>query len=203
MSAISDFVLHQEKICREHWFKSHQATFISELPGALVILWRNPDSWNYGCRFIIHSRWLCVVGDIGEAVYEWNCERNENLKLYFLAGCDFHYFHSKCQSSEHGRCFNDWDSSVGYKQAQKWLASADSTETDDHLELIRGLTDQSSKEDFREAAKTFNDSVGDSELASMISEFGSVPSRRCIGHWVGLKMAREQLRMRNAINADA
>jgi len=95
---------------RIHWFKDHKAKILAGPPlddcPVLIINWQNPASWNYGCRFIIHRRWLIVVGDIGEAVYEWS----EDLSLDFLASLDFAYFLSKCQASPAGKNFVQWDS---------------------------------------------------------------------------------------------
>jgi hypothetical protein len=48
---------------------------------------------------------LTVLGDIGEAVYEWG----QDISLEFLASLDFGYFHGKCQASESGRDFDIWD----------------------------------------------------------------------------------------------
>ena len=49
-----------------------------------------------------------MVGDIGEATYEWS----NDISLEFLAGLGFGYFHGKCVASEVGRRFVDWDGAI-------------------------------------------------------------------------------------------
>jgi hypothetical protein len=101
----------QFKICREEWFKDHKAVIIAGTSGDpattsnMVIEWRKPTSWNYAIRFIIHSQWLCVVGDCGEATYQWS----ENITLKFLGSLNFDYFHGKCRASEVGSKFVQFD----------------------------------------------------------------------------------------------
>mgnify|MGYP006921383536 FL=1 len=105
MTPEQKYIEDQMKECRERWFKDHAAKIIGieECPEGCttVISWQNPQSWNYGCRFIIHRRWLSIVGDIGEAVFEWS----QDLTLDFLAGIDLHYFLGKCQASPEGNKF--------------------------------------------------------------------------------------------------
>lgn len=196
MNATHEYVERQKVVCRDEWFKNHIATLIAnpehrlhEPNGALIINWQNPESWNYGCRFIIHRRWLCVVGDIGEAVYEWG----QDVTLEFLAGLDFSYFHSKCRASASGTKFEQWNPREAWqslKQTEKEYKSI--------CKFTKELTTGSGKDEYEYAARQLYDRTGDCDLASMISSGGMVPSVHGIGMFVGLQMAIKQLSERHA-----
>lgn len=186
----SEYIERQKRECQERWFKDHKANKV-DAADCILINWANPQSWNYGCRFIIHRRWLCVVGDIGEAVYEWG----NDITLDFLAGLDFGYFHGKCQASPEGRKFEDWDSQVANTTRLERLKELlDQQEQGCHEYIELSLLDNlAGKEEYAEAAKEVYDRSGDAETASDISDMGIVPSVHAIGMFVGLQMAIKQL----------
>lgn len=184
----------QTKECRERWFKDHEATVITDNPSVTIINWQKADSWNYGCRFIIHSHWLLVVGDIGEAVYQWS----QRISAEFLSELNFDYFHGKCVASEDGRQFNMWDHREAYRLVQEWLAEADAnnfpTEEDDERRHLRNITEHTDRQEFEELVrKAYDEGLDDCETAAYLSGCGLVPHPRCVGHFVGLQMAIAQL----------
>jgi hypothetical protein len=172
----------QIQICREEWFKDHKATHIPVGTRTSIIEWQKPDSWNYGCRFILHSQWLVALGDIGEAVYQWS----EAITPKFLAGLDFGYFHSKCRASEVGSRFQSWDSDLAFAEASRILKPAD-----EFIEMISKNTDQQEFSSLLHAG--FNRGMIDCDTAAELAEAGTVPHPRCVGHFVGIQMAIEQL----------
>lgn len=223
MNTIAQFTDHWKEVCRSEWFKEHQAQLLlgaKPIPccerdhnhdgncdrhpngkiiqtlsiPAIIIGWQNPSSWIYGCRFIIHRRWLTVVGDIGEAVYEWS----ENLTLEFLSGLDFGYFQSKCRASEKGRTHNDWCESVAWFQLRMRMADCQcedaSRQAKKELAWLQELQQTSIREDYTRIAQEIYDSTGDAESAGHVAKMGEVPAIRSIGHFVGLQMAIAQLR---------
>lgn len=199
MNPKAQYVDQQSKVCREQWFKDHRATMLGNpiTPAARVISWENPKSWNYGCRFIIHRRWLCVVGDIGEAVFEWS----QDITLEFLASLDFGYFHSKCQASNSGRDFEQFDGEVAWKNAGQYIEELRALPPEDRhehyaeeMEVLDSLDQSSCKDDYDTAARDIYDATGDAETASTVSDWGKVPSAHAIGMFVGLQMAIEQLK---------
>lgn len=187
----------QKKRCREEWFKNHRARLFSDMAsdphGATIIDWSNPESWNFGCRFIIHRRWLIIVGDIGEATYEWG----QDLNLEFLSRLDFHYFHGKCRASETGGNYWQWDSEEAYHTTQKLLTEFDQQnpagEKDDWRSTLRDLTKDSPKDEFEIAVHRAYNEGADTMDISRILESGLQPHCRAVGHFVGLQMAIEQL----------
>lgn len=190
----SEYVEKQKQICQAKWFKDHKAGF-TENSASTIINWQNPGSWNYGCRFIIHRRWLIVVGDIGEAVYEWG----QDVTLEFLAGLDFHYFHGKCQASPEGRKFEQWDTAVAKVNIQARIAELkalpEDEQADSHKAELEALEDVIcfDRVELEMAAGEFNSGTGDGETASGMCEYGIVPSVHAIGIFIGLQMAIKQL----------
>ncbi len=188
----TEYVEYWNQQYRDSWFKNHQAKILTQTYAVTVIEWRNPESWNYGCRFIIHSQWLTVVGDIGEAVYQWS----DKLTLNFLGGCAFHYFKGKCQASESGKDFQSFESELAAFGIAQWLKDEkqqDDFVPKDYHDTLSDLTEDTCKDDFKSACQEVYDATGDGELAGMLMGFGEVPNVRCIGHFVGLQMAIAQL----------
>lgn len=200
MSAKTDYIAQQQDTCRKEWFKDHTASIIAgsltfETP-VLIIGWQKPDTWNYGCRFIIYRRWLCVVGDIGEATFEWN----QDITPEFLGSLDFGYFMSKCEASPSGKDFEDWDNNVASRNVQERIAelrqSTDLADEDQReLEVLTEelLWDMTDKDGARLGATDYFENTGDAEGASSLSTMGKVPSVHAIGMFVGLQMAIAQL----------
>ena len=186
------YIAKQKDECAQIWFEKHRALWSS--PES--IRWQNPESWTFGCIFIIHRRWLTVIGDIGEAVYEWS----QDISPHFLLSLDFGYFHRKCCASEVGTRFDMWNSEVASfylaEKLQDLRATPPGDQSSDYkkeLEIIEDLVGNDGKQEFAEAAQNYYDATGDGEGASNISDMGTVPHARCIGHFVGLQMALKQL----------
>lgn len=180
----------QEKICREEWFKAHEARLILGPPKGdmlvTMIEWRNPKSWNYGCRFIIHSQWLCVVGDMGEATYQWG----ENITMKFLGSLNFDYFMGKCRASPDGKRFKVWCADAALAKIQVELDSCSAGEREFMLKIDR----RTPKDEFDQLLhEAHNDGDIDCDFASHICDAGYIPDPMSVGHFVGLQMAIKQL----------
>lgn len=181
------------RMCREEWFKDHKATVLAGPPlddaPVRIINWQQPGTWTYGVRYIVHRRWLCAVGDLGEAMYEWP----QDLEEGFFERLDFGYFQSKCRASASGKDFEQFDARVGYEQALEWLAEQGGAA--DEVEIIRGMLDSnSSKEDIEEACQELYDINGDAELAGEVRRWFWVPHVSAVGIFVGLQAALAQLK---------
>jgi len=176
----------QQKICREEWFKEHEAHYLSEDP--TIIEWKNPKSWNYGCHFIIHSQWLCVVGDLGEAVYAWG----QTLDLKFLGQINFDYFMGKCRASPSGSRFRQWSSRAALESLQNRLLHE--SFSDHEKAFIVSISAGTPKDEFDDMLRAaYYDGGFNSDFAASVSECGYIPDVQCVGHFVGLQMAIKQL----------
>ena len=205
MSRISEYVERVSKEWREQHFKEHVASQIKDILHPVVIInWQKDGTWIYGCRFIIHRRWLCVVGDIGEATYEWS----QDLTLEFLAGLDFGYFAGKCRASEHGSKYESWDAHMAETCAndriKELLVACEGEESEQsegdkkEQEVLTAISDYD-QDTFKAAAQEYYDEHGDAEGAGGIATMGMVPDGRCIGHFVGLQMAIAQLKAKSMV----
>ena len=165
------------------------------------VLWKNPETSNCFMDLIIFRGNLYISGDLGSAVYCWYGKTNPD----FLLGCNFGYFHEKCEASGNGRNGMEWDEEA----AKKWLKDQredfiDDNEGDAHLEAVaKELFDdllgvshskfewqlflsgchQSSDDPVTEV---FGD---DAYSDTRIWTAGEVPMARSILHWQGMKMA--------------
>lgn len=190
----------QKRICRGEWFKDHVAHRHDYLAASNIgynlqlMFWRKPGTSNYAMQYIISGRSLIIIGDTGDAVFEWG----ERITWDFLNGCDLHYFAEKCRASEAGTRFKHWHSQIAghgcTKMLNEWGAGVDTLAavgeaiTSDRREFEAWLSSQ------------WNTNRGDDfirqldpEQMSALLESGDVLHPRLIGMWVGIKMACEQL----------
>lgn len=181
-------------------FKNHRAKFHTwDNTFASFIEWKDPVSWNYGIRYIVQSQWLFAYGDLFEATYQWS----EAVKFEWLATLDLDYFLGKCRASPTGRQFQVWDRDVGKAGLVEFKdeirRSVDHFENDDVFSGDELIIDGSSQEHVRLLALGVYARTGDSELYSAICECGLVPGSMAIGHFVGIKMAVQQLKDRELL----
>ncbi len=182
-----NWVQKHAAICRDEWFKDHYAAELS--PG--IFEFRKPGTWTYGMRFIIHSRWLAVLGDIGEATYEWS----ETITPDFLRNLDFDYFRSKCRASESGRDFDLFDAEAGAealavetaRMREEEYPHPRHTALDELSRIVRRC---SCRDEWRQAVwRRYEEGVIDADTASDAFKLAIFPHPRQIGHWVGVQMA--------------
>ena len=176
---------------REVWFKDHKATLITDTPDVKVIGWQAPGTWIYGMRFILHRRWLTVLGDLGEAVFEWSSD----LDLEFLSTLNFGYFAGKCRASESGREFTTFDADVLKTELEQYIKEANEEDRERLTEMRDSVGSDCDKDEWRQEIREAyeNGLLADSEEASIVCSLGEVPDGHAIAHWVGIKMAAKQL----------
>lgn len=185
-----DYIKEQIRDWRER-YKHHVAKVLAAQISTTITLieWRHPLSWSYGMRFIMHSSWLCVIGDVCEATYQWS----DAITPAFLRGLDFGYFRSKCKASPTGRNWDEFDQEVGLSE----LRSCDDPMVIEYP-AIREVIDSGKfpdKDTWDLMCQEVYDHAGDAELASMLSQMPMVPDCMQVGHFVGVQMALEQLKL--------
>jgi hypothetical protein len=193
MTAIQKYITTQTDRCRKEWFKEHKANIVGmntllATDPMLIINWQKPGTWTYGCRFIIHRRWLMVVGDIGEATFGWG----QDITPDFLLSINFDYFLGKCQASPSGTKFEQWDRRVAFENFEQFI-NQDGMESLKN-ELGAEITLGTGEDEYKEIAREYYDKTGNAEVASELADFGKVPSVHAIGMFVGLQMALAQLK---------
>ena len=201
----------------DEWFADHEATlFDLEAKAAdggetvthreCVIVWRKQGTTINYVRYHIMFNTLVVVGDLGDAVYQWG----ERVTLAFLAGCHYDYFASKCQASEYGRSYKGWDEDKALRILREYV-DEHLTERDAKRSTGAGLNPGPSRDAWilrkqldedRVYAKTQFDWTiwmnenGYDTFGDSYAEYGDIGlqvSIRCIAHLRGLQLAAKQL----------
>jgi hypothetical protein len=108
-----------EEMMRNEWFKDHVPELCFHDHGVMKIKWRKPGTWNYAVVYMIDEKMghLCVYGDLGEAIYQWN----PPIGLDFLGGLDLGYFSGKCQSSSCGPRGKEWNQELAQSYLKQYL----------------------------------------------------------------------------------
>lgn len=175
-------------------FKDHQVMVRGfNSPGGTVneLLFRSPESSNGWMHLqIVRGYCLVVLGDLGDAVYEWH--GNPPLTFSWLADLDLHYFRSKCVASEDGRGFEEWDEQ---SLAGRWERYIEGFEEGDRSALLEWWDDLDDDEKF--SRNMFNQAV--SRICGRrgldgdgLYDLGMVPSVRCVMHWRALQLIPER-----------
>jgi hypothetical protein len=98
------------------WFKDHTVKVENINDNFQIIHWKNPESSMYYIKYIINNLTLIVIGDVGNAIYQWG----EKINHKFLSLLDLNYFESKCVASPTGRFAREWDEDLSkYKIKEK------------------------------------------------------------------------------------
>lgn len=93
-------------------FAEHVRT---DLPNEWVKFAKPGTNINMLCFNTFHG-YLVIIGDLGDAVYQWN----QAITLEWVAGCNLDYFVGKCQASQVGRNFVQWDTNKVMERLKEW-----------------------------------------------------------------------------------
>ena len=181
------------------WFVDHVATVNIFRRGEREIqeiLWKKPGTGVNSILYIIKNRTLCVQGDLGEAVYRWS----DVINLPFLAGCYLDYFAEKCEASECGRGFKEWNELKAREYLDDWLSQLAEERECNVSDLLTHEHEDVTASELRSACDHEHEFyiMLDSHYGLFGSDWGESSwgediAIRCIYHNVGLKMAHEQL----------
>jgi hypothetical protein len=197
------------------WYKDHVATawrYTSPDAEPIEVLrWAKPGTFAYRVDYLLQSGHLFVSGDLGSATFA----TYSGATLHWWARCDLDYFASKCEASERGRFFKDWDSDLARRHVRSYLVDRDADEgavpreTDDEDAYWgreptttrgrfaktggwRALGDD--QHEWIEWLREHGSEVGGSDWwDSGLASAGEVISVRCHGMLAGLKMAVRQI----------
>lgn len=177
-------------------FENHVATinqyvnFDKEIKGIdiEVLTWKKPDSSSYMIKYIVTDNTLCVYGDLGEAIYRWSSP----ITFEWLANLDLSYFKGKCQASEVGRDFKEWNQN-------KALNALKNFAKDEYFEWLQfeatdGQSSLYSNADWKEWLSHRGHDVLGVEYWEWAYDIGFTTNTRCIYHFLGLMMAMKQIR---------
>jgi hypothetical protein len=152
-----------------------------------VLKWKKPDSSSYMIKYILTGNTLCVYGDLGEAIYRWSSP----ITFKWLSELDLSYFKGKCQASEVGRDFKEWDESQARKSLKQF--AKDEYFEWKNFEESDGLNSLYSKNDWREWVSHCGAEVLGEYFWEWAYSIGDTIHTRCLYHFIGIKMAVEQM----------
>ena len=159
------------------WFKDH----IVRESSPNVIVFGKPASSDCLLRFRVDGPYLIVTGDLGDAIYRWS----ERVTFPWLAGLDLHYFKSKCQASEVGRRFDEWDEEAARDRMKNWLEQCP-----DRLEKFNELDGDLALLSEGEWHSWLSRNVYEiSDDGDGLWDIGMVTALRCRAHLIGLRLA--------------
>ena len=192
---------HIENLIKMHResFKNHVADVRGQ-GDMITINWARPGTRNYSIHYamgLFNPGLLIVAGDMGEAVYQWS----DAISLSFLADCELDYFAGKCRASETGKEYRHWYQEkveAALEEHEKELLEEYEElpplyvehkedlllNTDDHHDWIECLQDL----DFDGKGHPLGLGWWD-----YWPGIGWGHDTRLIAHWLGLRMAWEQL----------
>jgi len=188
---------HFKKLIRNE-YRNHEAIHCAKIGGVERLVWAHPGTTIYRVDYILYRNTLFVSGDLGAAVYRWG---GTAITLEWIATeCSLDYFAGKCEASETGREFTEWDSRVAADYVRDYLREC-GDEAEDATEGTSGWD-------------KFALALGESALSSQFEwhmwlhdngyeffgdcyyecgDVGKIINFRCVSHLEGLKAAFEQI----------
>lgn len=168
------------------WFKNHRAT----LSDKGVLVWAAPNTSTYRIDYQCYRNNLIVTGDVGDAIFAWS----ELVTFEWIATLDLDYFMGKCQASEAGRDFYQWDGDAMREKLERNLMEMDDTGAALHAAYEEGADEALHHEQEWYAWCSANRELLGDDAGEWVGR-GRVPHMRCIGMLEGLKMAVAQLKV--------
>lgn len=182
-----------EQEIRENWFKNHIATL--EQHGDLeVLIWREPGTTCYSCRYVFDGDKMYISGDIGAAVF-WLTWKADVHSFY---GKHINYFYEKLEAYSGDRY--DFNNEKAIKQLREWLKDMKEYVAEyDHNEMKELFDDVRNCSSYPDWIQIWNDRYDflaeiDPDCAEQLHDLGSEITARVQGYLIGLKMASEQLK---------
>ncbi|MBC9783514.1 hypothetical protein H1S01_03180 [Heliobacterium chlorum] len=185
-----------EKEIRERWFRDHQAT-LTEHGDLKVLEWRRLGTSSYYVRYVFDRNMMYVSGDLGSAVFWFT----EHADVHTQATYSLSYFEGKMVAFSDDR--RDFNENKAVKRLREWLndikQAGKEYDHDDMQQLFEDARRCSHRSHWD--ALAWNHSIL-SELDDCYHEWffraGDEMPWRIIAYLIGLKMASEQLKVKQA-----
>jgi len=187
-----------EKEIREHWFENHVAT-LSQCGNLQVLDWREPKNFEYACRFVFDREFVYISGDIGEAVFRLTWEAN----VHTFDNIHIHYFHEKLSSFSEDKY--SFSSEKAVNRLREWLKDLKEYnrkyDHDEMKELFNEARDCSSNNEWAFIINQHYDFISelDQDFVEWMYSCGNEIPSRVYGYLIGLQMASQQLKEREAV----
>ncbi len=196
------------------WFKNHKAKLIHE--GNLSILeWKNPNSVCYYIRYVFDNNNLYITGDLGFAIFRltWKAD------IHSFNDIGPHYFMEKLEAFSNDKY--KFNSETAIERLSEWKEQCleeyleeldiddeeleDIKISEDYINLVSRfdnlileVKDCSEKDEWVSIIEENEDFIEkyDSDYWEWIYDIGDVIHSRILSYLVGLKMASNQLNIK-------
>lgn len=181
----------------EHVFKDHKADYQRVSEDIELLTWAKPGTGIDKVEYLTYKGTLFIKGDLGEAVFQWY----PSISLKAISGFGLSYFVEKCQASEGGNYWREWDSGTAKKCLVEHFRESDRA---DRLELFRDFRDNGGfdatcgKYEWEGWISDYNcEHWFGSNYSEWLYDVGKVVPWRMQSWLVGIKLAMEQLEESN------
>lgn len=171
---------------------------VVEERSARSLVFKRPGTGVNALRYsILGTSTLVVTGDLGSAVYQWH--GNPALSWAWLADLSFDYFLGKCQASEVGRDFSEWDAAAAREAFASVQEGLEPKERRRISKMIEDNDDEfASGDEVFETREAWNSFAIRSLYAIWpdldgILDIGMIPARRALFHHAGLVLAQARV----------
>lgn len=173
-------------------FADHRVTNYDRLGEQMETLtFMGPSGWIDGIKFIRDHHILIVVGDLGDAIYQWQ----EIKPLSWMANLDLDYFRSKCRASPVGSLFKSWDAEKAKRMAR--VLFADQWE---QFTKSRGLESLDSRHEWIDWLEVYGDDLFGDDWTEY-ADIGMDTDSLCRQQHFALHLAMERLALKNQVPA--
>jgi hypothetical protein len=105
----------------DNQFKNHELFIEIEQENLKVYNYRKPNSSDGYMKIIVTGYNVIVSGDYGDAIYGYFSTPQYGLE--WLASLNIGYFNGKCEASEVGRNYTEWDYHKAFERFQSYFLS--------------------------------------------------------------------------------
>jgi hypothetical protein len=184
---------------RNTWFNKHVVEVEGE-KGLQVIHWGQPGSNFYRVKYVLSGRNLFIAGDIGEAVYDLTF----SASLESLVDCNLSYLTKKLSAHSNDR----WRFDEDYARQEfesHWKENDLSAYYGEDAEeiqnsILSAISESVSPQEFSyHIWDTYHSTSLEGDEAEWLEDLGKRLPYRFIAFWLGLRMAYEQLKVKEEV----
>ena len=175
----------------EKEFEKHRATYQKISDDIEILTWAEPGTMINKVEYLVYNNALFIKGDLGEAVFSWH----PSISLNAISGFNLDYFLEKCEASEGGRHWREWDAATALIALQDYFA-----DYDDGAETLQSIENQggynalnSSQEEWVQWCHEVGEEFLGADAWEWAYSIGEVVSWRMQAWLIGIKMAMEQI----------
>jgi hypothetical protein len=172
-------------------FKEHKPEYRQIEENTERLIWQKPETNIDRIDYLRDREALFIKGNVGKAVFKWSYP----ISLKGISGCNINYFMEKCQASECGRNWREWDEETAKKAIVEHFREYGKRELFRTFREDRGFEYIDSRESWVEWIRNHDLGIEyfGQDTWEWIYKIGDVFPVRARAWLIGLKMAIEVL----------